>query len=135
MDYKYSASTGWFYPADDLEMYGENLPTDLVDVAAETYAALFSAQAAGQRIIPDASGHPIAAAQLPPSLEQLQSTRDNLLRDAALRIAPLQDAVDIGDASPAEEAKLLAWKTYRIALNRMDFSASPNINWPVPPGP
>lgn len=132
MDYKYSASTGWFYEAGDLEMYGDNLPADLVDVDGATYAALFAAQAAGQRIIADANGYPIAADQLPPSLEQLQATRDRLLADAAVPIAPLQDAADIGEATPAEEAKLLAWKRYRVALNRLDLSVSPVV-WPEKP--
>jgi len=132
MDFKYSASTGGFYPADDLEMYGDNLPTDLVDVDGEAYAALFSAQAAGRRIIADSSGNPVTADQLPPSPGQLQAARDNFLAEAALRIAPLQDAVDIGDASPAEEAKLLAWKKYRVALNRLDLSVEP-VAWPEKP--
>lgn len=71
-------------------------------------------------------------AQPPPSIEQLSAARDNLLADAALRIAPLQDAVDIGDASAAEEAQLLSWKQYRVALNRLDLTVIP-VAWPQTP--
>ncbi|MNT69969.1 Caudovirales tail fiber assembly protein [compost metagenome] len=58
--------------------------------------------------------------------------RDSFLRDAATRIAPLQDAVDLGVATPAEQSALLSWKQYRVALNRLDLSAS-TIDWPAEP--
>ncbi|MBX8572234.1 tail fiber assembly protein [Pseudomonas cichorii] len=60
------------------------------------------------------------------------STRDNFLSIAALRIAPLQDAVDLDDASEAEIALLKQWKQYRIAVNRVDLTADPII-WPEQP--
>lgn len=61
--------------------------------------------------------------------------RDRLLGDATTRIAPLQDAVDLGDASSDEEAELTAWKRYRVALNRVQQQAGfPRaIEWPVMP--
>jgi len=54
---------------------------------------------------------------------------------ADLAIAPLQDAVDLDDATPTEAEALIAWKRYRVALNRLpgqpDF---PNtIDWPALP--
>lgn len=62
--------------------------------------------------------------------------RDLLLRAAALRIAPLQDAKDLDMATSDEAAQLLAWKQYRIDLNRIGdqkgFPAA--IDWPVIPG-
>jgi hypothetical protein len=69
---------------------------------------------------------------VPLTSEQVQSERDGLLQLAALRIAPLQDAVDIGDATAAEEAQLLAWKKYRVVLNRLDLTVNP-VSWPAPP--
>ncbi|WP_422419105.1 tail fiber assembly protein [Pseudomonas sp. GZD-222] len=50
-------------------------------------------------------------------------------------IAPLQDAVDLGEATEAETAKLSAWKKYRIALKRVpDQLGYPGtIDWPAPP--
>ena len=60
------------------------------------------------------------------------ATRDGLLRVAAVRIAPLQDAADLDVATAAETAALKAWKTYRVALNRVDVTAHPAV-WPAAP--
>lgn len=61
--------------------------------------------------------------------------RDRLLGVSALRIAPLQDAVDLGLASEEEKAALLEWKRYRVSLNRIqEQPAFPGeVNWPDPP--
>jgi len=47
-------------------------------------------------------------------------SRDDLLRTAATRIAPLQDVVDLGDATDSDVARLKRWKQYRVALNRIE---------------
>ncbi len=53
--------------------------------------------------------------------------------DAA--IAPLQDAVDIDEATDAETTLLTAWKKYRVLLNRVPAQAGypATIDWPVAP--
>lgn len=59
-----------------------------------------------------------------------------VLRAAAdSAIAPLQDAVDIGDATDDEVLSLNAWKKYRVALNRLpdQLSYPTNIEWPITP--
>lgn len=50
-------------------------------------------------------------------------------------IAPLQDAVDVDEATDAEGAALKVWKKYRVALSRVpEQSGYPNaIDWPVLP--
>lgn len=68
----------------------------------------------------------------PPTPEQNAAQRDALLTAAALRIAPLQDAADLDDATPEELAALTAWKRYRVALNRLDLSAG-ELDWPATP--
>jgi hypothetical protein len=62
--------------------------------------------------------------------------RDVLLRDAVLRIAPLQYAEDIGDASDEERLQLLEWKRYSVELNRLEKQAGfpDEITWPTVPG-
>ncbi len=64
-----------------------------------------------------------------------QAQRDQLLAVAAMRIAPLQDAQDLGMATETEQAALLAWKKFRIDVNRVDQQAGwPRaINWPEEP--
>ncbi|YCH19838.1 tail fiber assembly protein [Pseudomonas sp. D1-3] len=60
--------------------------------------------------------------------------RNRLQAEATSRIAPLQDAVEYGEATEAEQAELDAWKRYRIALNRVVLNAYPGpIQWPTPP--
>ena len=66
-------------------------------------------------------------------VEQATIIRDNLLAEAAQKATPLQDAVDIDDATDEERAGLTAWKKYRVALNRLDLSTAPDITWPEAP--
>ncbi|HCV38575.1 MAG TPA: phage tail protein [Pseudomonas sp.] len=55
------------------------------------------------------------------------------IADAA--IAPLQDAVDLEEATEAEIALLKEWKRFRVALNRLPEQAGypATIDWPSPP--
>ncbi|WAT26720.1 tail fiber assembly protein [Pseudomonas sp. GXZC] len=74
-----------------------------------------------------------------PSLEQAlglaEKERDRLLGIAAIRIAPLQYAADLGDATPEEAALLKKWKQYSVDLNRVpgqpDYPQT--IGWPTEP--
>lgn len=67
-----------------------------------------------------------------PSIPDMMATRDGLLQMATLRIAPLQDATDLGEATAAETTALRDWKVYRVALNRLDFAVVPLV-WPIAP--
>lgn len=62
-----------------------------------------------------------------------ETARRRAIADSA--IVPLQDAVDIDDASSAEIALLKAWKKFRVALNRVpDQPGYPgSIEWPIAP--
>lgn len=68
--------------------------------------------------------------------QQAMKDRDALLATAAIRIAPLQDAVELGKATADEEASLHNWKTYRVNLNRIEDQVSFPlvIDWPSEPG-
>ncbi len=61
--------------------------------------------------------------------------RNRLQAEATARIAPLQDAADLEDATEAERVELDAWKRYRIALNRVSLQDSypKAIQWPSSP--
>ena len=82
---------------------------------------------------------PAPIVPLPPSEEDLsvqaKETRDKLLAVAANRMGPLQDAVDTNTATAAERQNLVAWKQYRIALNRIEQQGGfpQSIVWPVSP--
>jgi len=66
-------------------------------------------------------------------VSQAEAERESSMALAAAAIAPLQDAVDIGDATDEERASLQGWKKYRVALNRLDLTAAPAIEWPEIP--
>ncbi len=71
--------------------------------------------------------------------EQLLSTvvsdmaQRRAVADAA--IAPLQDAVELDEATEAEAALLKEWKRYRVALSRLPEQEGypTEIDWPAPP--
>lgn len=62
-----------------------------------------------------------------------ENARRRVIADKA--IAPLQDAVDIEEATEAEVALLKAWKKYRVALNRQPEEPGypGSVTWPTAP--
>ncbi|WP_083454258.1 tail fiber assembly protein [Pseudomonas sp. P97.38] len=75
--------------------------------------------------------------QLLPAMKLREATEKiaGLRQVADQAIAPLQDAVDIDEATAEEVAALKAWKKFRVALNRLpDQPGYPDdVAWPVPP--
>ncbi len=74
----------------------------------------------------------------PPAADPLEEAKANSARlreSADYAIVPLQDAVDIEEATDAEIVALKAWKKYRVALSRVpDQSGYPgSIEWPPVP--
>ncbi|HBT9229762.1 TPA: tail fiber assembly protein [Klebsiella pneumoniae] len=55
------------------------------------------------------------------------------MREANAKIAPLNDAIELGIQTEEEITKLAEWKKYRVALNRIDTSTAPDIVWPEIP--
>lgn len=69
----------------------------------------------------------------PVATDVAEQHKSALLAQAAIAIAPLQDAVDVDDVTEEELAALKAWKKYRVTLNRLDLSTAPDIVWPEVP--
>ncbi|EOY0513822.1 tail fiber assembly protein, partial [Salmonella enterica] len=63
-------------------------------------------------------------------LREAEETKKRLLQLATDKIAPLQDAVDLEEATDEEKARLNAWKKYRVLVNRVDTSKP---EWPEAP--
>ncbi|EAZ4787046.1 tail fiber assembly protein [Salmonella enterica] len=70
------------------------------------------------------------AAEAAARLREAEGTKSRLLQMASGKIAPLQDAVDLGIATDEEKSQLAEWKKYRVLVNRVD-TASPT--WPEIP--
>ena len=77
--------------------------------------------------------------ELPPVVvDPLEAAQAEIIRLRAIAdyaIAPLQDAVDVDEASDAGMAALKEWKKYRVALSRVpEQEHYPDaIEWPVVP--
>ncbi|MFG0272670.1 tail fiber assembly protein [Pseudomonas sp. zjy_14] len=116
------------------------LPPDdqLVEISHALYQELQLAQSVGNAIQPGPDGYPVAVAPIITDEDlAIRATmqRDRLLTAAALRIAPLQDAVDLDSATPEEVQQLRTWKTYRVDLNRLEqqLGFPREITWPDEP--
>lgn len=108
-----------------------------VDISDEQWTALLDAQTNGKRLVRGGDGMPIAVDPPPPTPDEIKArntnARDALLAAAALAIAPLQDAVDLDEATDEETALLKQWKQYRVAVNRVDLTQT-SPTWPTAPG-
>ncbi|EMJ2842327.1 tail fiber assembly protein [Salmonella enterica] len=70
------------------------------------------------------------AAEAAARLREAEGTKSRLLLMASGKIAPLQDAVDLDEATDKEKASLLAWRKYRVLVSRVDTT---NPDWPYVP--
>ena len=74
---------------------------------------------------------------LPPAdpAQEVQAQIAQLRAIADYAITPLQDAVDIDEATEEDTVQLKAWKKYRVALNRVPEQAGylKTIDWPAVP--
>lgn len=142
MKWYFSNKEGGFYPEDTLE-YCKSvnaLPDDLKEVTAEEHEEFtglnplnkvpFYATKAKKMMWVDAPAITYTKAQL---IEQAELQKTALMNTANKNIAPLQDAADLGIATDDEAAQLLAWKQYRVMLNRVDTSLAPDIECPDKP--
>ncbi|WP_262500075.1 tail fiber assembly protein [Pseudomonas sp. EZ-C24] len=107
----------------------------LVEIPHALYQELQFAQSAGNSIQHGPDGYPVAVAPTVTAEDLVilaKVKRDRLLTAAALRIAPLQDAVDLDSATPAEVQQLRFWKAYRVELNRLEqqLGFPHEITWP-----
>ena len=137
----YSAAKNAFFDSNwkDLYVSSGTWPDDCVEITPETYAYTVLNRQADKTVVPGEDGYPVLADYPSPTCEQMAAIavakRDELISVASKRIAFLQDAVDIGETTAAEEQQLLAWKKYRVALNRItEQPGFPTvIEWPDVP--
>lgn len=118
-------------------IHGENIPAGAVQVEETVFAQTIAETDGIWKCLPD--GSIVKTPVPPPTADELalaaSSDRRALLADAALHIAPLADAVELGTATQQEAASLLAWKQYRVDLSRIEQQPEypHSIEWPQPP--
>lgn len=139
MSYGYSAKTNGMYVIEEKEGYAKygNWPEDVKPISDKTWEKYSVQGPRGKTRGADKDGLPCWVDIPPPTHEEARRNAEYMKRqkmdEAARMIAPLQDAVDLDMATEAEKAALLAWKKYRVLLNRVDISSAPDIDWPEPP--
>jgi hypothetical protein len=104
-------------------------PNDPMSYGAE----LFELASAGKFGEVSAYSAPELSAEM--LTELVSQERDRRLADAALRIAPLEDAVELGEATASEVSSLSAWRSYRVRLSRVDQQPGfpKSVVWPESP--
>lgn len=100
-----------------------NLPDGVVTIAPESQFVKWD----GKKWVHDTEAEKTAQITL------LTQQKDSLLTFATSKIGPLQDAVDLGIATDAETVLLLAWKKYRVLINRIKPDDASDISWPEQP--
>lgn len=73
------------------------------------------------------------AARTAAEIAEATAKKVALIKGAAEKIDPLQDAVDLDMATDEEKSRCDAWRKYRVLLTRVDTSLAPDISWPEPP--
>ncbi|WP_434526013.1 tail fiber assembly protein [Photorhabdus asymbiotica] len=138
--YYYSAKKNAFYPIELKQNYiaAGSLPDDIIEVSNDIYQEYAASSAPeGKYRIAGKNGLPEWADIPPPTKEELQQhaklKKQQLMIEATNQIALLQDAVDLDIATEEERTALLAWKEYRVMLNRIDISQEMDIDWPELP--
>jgi len=132
----YKFFKGQFYPYSIQQDYikAGSWPEGGVDVSEDTFVS-FMNPSIGKKIGTATDGSPCWVDDEIdygyPSMAAIQ--RDLLMSSASTAIQPLQDAVDLDEATDDETALLKKWKQYRVALNRLDLSTAPDITWPLLP--
>ncbi|EOI6407506.1 tail fiber assembly protein [Yersinia enterocolitica] len=137
-EYVWSAKNNAFFPVTALaeyELNGWDL-SDAIDVNTALFVE-FTRFNLGKHRVVGIDGLPAWEDDLPLTVDELiaqaVAKKNSLLADAAAKISILQDAVDLEMATDEEAAALIAWKKYRVLLNRIDTSKAPDIEWPVSP--
>ncbi|HDL6893853.1 TPA: tail fiber assembly protein [Yersinia enterocolitica] len=142
MNYIYSANSNSFYPISIKELYvsAGSWPTDGMEVSDDIFNK-FGQPMVGKVRVAGPDGLP-AWADIPPLTDkelaeikamnatQAQAAKTKLISDASDKIETLKDRIEAGQDKAAE---LKLWKSYRIALDDVDVSAAPDIEWPVVP--
>ncbi|MCP1629608.1 hypothetical protein J2T25_002559 [Citrobacter amalonaticus] len=136
----YSAIYNAFYPEDLKDRYklSNTWPKDAkeVDLAVFEEFAL-SIAPEGKIRAPNEKGLPSWREKPPRSIADTiyadEVKKASLIAEASKKIEPLQDAEDLQMATESESKMLLAWKKYRVMVNRITPDGVSPIEWPEEP--
>lgn len=116
-------------------------PADAKAVSEDVFTEFAANSAPAGKVRGVKKGEPVWVDIQPPTAEEIAAQKaefvaqaklkkSKLISDASDRIEILKDRIEAGQDKAAE---LKLWKSYRIALDDIDVSAAPDIEWPVAP--
>ncbi|KAB7668105.1 tail fiber assembly protein [Plesiomonas shigelloides] len=137
---KWSAKNNAFFSSVDLIFYkkaGWDL-SDIIDVDASVYDYFSSPPAGKVRSVEDGMPSFVDSPPPPPlshdeEVAIADSQKSSLLQSASRKIGFWQTQLQLGMISDADKASLIAWMNYITALQSVDTSTAPDIDWPTTP--
>jgi len=139
MRYFFSSATNAFYPYELKSSYVESKswPDDAIEVSADIAEQFMGEPPEGHMRAGDSDGMPCWTPVPPLSTDELISiaehTRSGKLAVAMQTISIWQTKLQLGRITDDEKRQLNTWLDYIDAVNAVDTSLAPNIQWPTPP--
>ncbi|ELR0864812.1 tail fiber assembly protein [Escherichia coli] len=139
--YYFSASTLGFYAAelkDDYETAG-TFPDDAVQLDDQMSADFIRPAPEGKYLSAGSDVYPEWAVIPPPTYDEMiadaEAQKQRLIDQANAYMNSKQwpGKAAMGRLTESEKAKYNAWLDYLDALEAVDTSSAPDINWPTPP--
>ncbi len=137
--YQWSAKHSAFFRTVDIEMklYPDWDLSDLRPATDDEFTRFTSPSPAGKVLGTDPDGNPYWADLPPLTHEQLVSAaseeKQRRLVTAQQTISLWQTQLQLGMISDTDKASLIVWMRYITALQEVDTSTAPDIDWPTPP--
>ncbi|HGH4602387.1 tail fiber assembly protein [Enterobacter hormaechei] len=137
--YLFDELTNAFYPVAMKRLYedaGINLD-EAMEVDEKTFAEYSGEPPKGKIRIVGQNKLPAWGNVPPPSKEELITSaslkKASMLAEAQSTISLWQTELQLGIISDDDKASLIMWMKYIQALNAVDTSTAPDIEWPVKP--
>ncbi|MDT7073624.1 tail fiber assembly protein [Citrobacter amalonaticus] len=137
MNYLFSPKKLTFYAKEYADRYHE-IPNDAVEISDEVFSVYSGIPPEG-KILSSENGMPAWADAKPPTHEELIAAAEQkkqCLIDQAndyMNSKQWPGKAAIGRLTGDELAQYNLWLDYLDALEAVDTSSAPDINWPVPP--
>ncbi|EMT0879976.1 tail fiber assembly protein [Enterobacter hormaechei] len=139
--YFFSASALGFFALDLKDVYDAagTWPGDAVSIDHDTWQQFISTQPAGKQLGADAQGNPVWVDIPAPTAEELIAAAE---REKQVRIEQANYYINskqwpgkaiLGRLKGIELEQYNLWLDYLDALEAVDTSSAPYINWPVSP--
>ena len=114
-------------------------PSDAVEITTDEWLSLLDCQDNGMKIVSNQEGYPVLTEQPPLSKENLialaELKKGKLINEANEHMNSRQwpGKAAIGRLKGEELAQYNLWLDYLDALELVDSSSAPDIEWPTPP--